>query len=268
VAPSPVKQAAGSLGVPLEVATDWSVILADMQALAPKVGVVIDYGRMLPSTLLRVPPHGFFGLHPSLLPRYRGSSPVASAILNGESETGVTVFRLNERMDAGEIAAQERMAIGPEDTTGTLTPKLAALGAELLCRVFDQLSAGSLRVSSQQERLASVTSKFDKADGRIDWTQPAASLDRRVHALQPWPGAWTMWRGEVLKIFMTCPVDRPSAGSCPGQVLDRGAQGIFVATGQGVLRIKELQAAGGKRMSAREFLSGHSLKVGEMLGDA
>ena len=226
------------------------------------------HGRILPSTLLRVPPHGFFGLHPSLLPKYRGSSPVASAILHGDTETGVTIFRLNERMDAGEIAAQERLVIGSEETTATLTPKLATLGAKLLCRVVEQLADGSLRCSPQDERAASVTSKFGKTDGRIDWTQPAVALDRRVHALQPWPGTWTMWQDAVLKILMTRPVDRAADGSPPGQVLDVGAQGIVVATGQGALRIEELQAAGGTRLSAREFLAGHHLRVGERFGDA
>lgn len=267
LASSPIKQAAASLGLPLEEATDWSVILAGVQAMAPEVGVAIDYGRILPSTLLRLPPHGFFGVHPSLLPKYRGSSPVASAILHGEADTGVTVFRLNERMDAGDMAAQERLAIGAEETTDTLTPKLAKMGAELLCQAFDRLAAGRLQLSPQDERMASTTSKFEKADGRLEWAQPAAAIDRRIRAMQPWPGAWTLWRRLALQLLRARPMELAPASARPGEVIEVGKQGIVVATGQGALRIEELQASGGRRMPARDFLAGHDLRVGEMLGE-
>lgn len=263
--PSPVKAAAGRLGVPVDEPADLRAAGAAYQALAPDAGVVIAYGRLIPAALLGLPRHGMLGVHPSLLPRYRGASPMVWALLNGEAATGVSIFRLNERMDAGDVLLQREAPIAAGETTGSLSDRLAALGAELLVEALRAMEQGTARWQPQDERLATTTEKLTKAHGRIRWAEDAAVIDRKVRALNPWPGAFASWQGRPLKLWSVStgsPVEAP-----PGQVTAVAADGITVAASRGTVCLHELQLPGGRRMTAREFLAGHPLRVGDRLGD-
>ncbi|MBI3088512.1 MAG: methionyl-tRNA formyltransferase [Candidatus Omnitrophica bacterium] len=262
--PSPVKSAAQRLQVPVEEPDALRDAVTAFQECHPDVGVVISYGQLIPPALLQLPVHGMLGLHPSLLPKYRGASPIAWAILRGEAETGATVFRLNERLDAGELLGRRAVPIEPRDTTPQLSERLARLGAALLLEGLGQLAAGTAQFTPQDERLATYAPKLTKADGRIEWAKDAVAIDRLVRALTPWPGAYTTWQGRLLKVWQAVP-DGDGTGR-PGEVLATSADGVAVATGQGRLRLQDIQLAGRRRMSAQEFLAGHPIHIGERLG--
>ncbi len=267
VLPSPVKETAKRLGIPVEEPRNLHHVVERFQQLTPQVGVVIAYGRLIPPPLLLLPRYGMLGVHPSLLPKYRGASPVAWAILNGDQTTGVSVFRLNERLDAGEIACQQSVAIQPRDTTEQLSARLAMLGADLLLATLQNLEQDQASFHPQDERQASVAPKLTKAHGRIDWHAHAVAIDRLVRAAAPWPGAYTDWRGQLLKLWVTSYDHTPHARSGrAGEVVSIAAEGIAIATGAGTLIIHELQLAGRRRMTAKEFVAGHPIQVGEILG--
>ncbi len=263
--PSPVKAAAMARALRIDEPERLREAMPGWRALDPELGVVVAYGRILSADLLSLPPHGMFGVHPSLLPKYRGANPMGAAILAGETATGVTIFRLNARMDAGEIALQRQVAIEPNETTGALSTRLADLGAELLVDAVDRLAAGSLTLSAQDDSQATFSSKISKTDGRIDWTRSAETIHRLVRAATPWPGAWTMWHGEMLKLWDAQPASSTTSAA-PGTVINAESDGISVATGQGALVVRELQIAGGRRVSVREFLTGHRMNAGDILG--
>lgn len=265
-APSPVKEAATRLRLP--IVQPQRPDAAAFSSLRPDVGVVIAYGQLIGKDLLKLPAHGMMGVHPSLLPKYRGAAPVPWTLLNGDPETGVTIFRLNERLDAGEILAQERVGIEPGERADALLGRLARLGADALAAALEQVADGRARPVPQDDAQASLAPKLTKTQGRIDWRQPAEAIERLVRAMSPWPGAAAAWHGEPLKI-LGARVDDPSArGAVPGTVVGAGAPGLSVATGRGTLVITELQPPGRRRMSAQEFLAGHRILVGEQLGDA
>jgi methionyl-tRNA formyltransferase len=229
--------------------------------------VAVAYGQLIPGGLLRLPRHGMLGVHPSLLPKYRGAAPVAWAILNGETVTGVTIFQLTERLDAGAIMSRQVTPIDPGETAERLTQRLAQVGAEELLRALKALADGRARVEPQEESQASLAPKLTKAQGTIAWERPAEAIERLVRATQPWPGASTTWQGHSFKIFAasvnTTGVPTETA---PGTVLDVSSEAIRVATGQGALAIREVQMAGKRRMSVKEFLAGHRIQVGDILG--
>lgn len=265
--PSPVKVAAQRLRLPIEEPEDLRRALAHWHALQPDAGVVISYGKLVPPELLALPAHGMLGVHPSLLPKYRGASPIAWPLLQGDAATGVTVFRLNERLDAGDIAHQREVAVAPGENAVTLSDRLSRLGAELLGQTLEELERGTATFHAQDERLASYAPKLKKSQGRVDWGQSACAIDRLARAMTPWPGAYTHWQGKILKIWKTscrdqhdAPLAPPAAG--PGTITAADAQGIAVAAGQGEVLIHELQLAGKRRMSAQEFLAGHPMRVG------
>lgn len=266
--PSPVKSAAQRLQVPVEEPDTLRDAVTGFQALHPEVGVVISYGQLIPPALLQLPAHGMLGLHPSLLPKYRGASPIAWAILHGETVTGTTVFRLNERLDAGDLLGQRAVPIEPRETARQLSERLAPLGAVLLLEGLGQLAVGTAQFTPQDERLATSAPKLTKADGRIEWTAEAVAIDRLVRALTPWPGAYTTWQGKLLKVWQAAPdADGAARPGRPGEVLAVSSGDVVVATGQGTLRLQEIQLAGRRRMSAQEFLAGHAITTGTQLGD-
>jgi len=267
--PSLVKSAALRRGLVVDEAEELRVVLPELSAFKPELAVVVAYGQLIPKALLDLPTLGCLGVHPSLLPRYRGASPIARAILDGEQETGVTIFRLCERLDAGEIFLQERTPIGMDETAEALSNRLAVLGAEVLMRAVAALEAGTATWYAQDERLATYAPKLTKQDGWIDWSQTAEAIDRRIRASIPWPGAQTNWRGQSLKIWraQARPVPgQPQGDSHPGQVVAASSDGVVVATGSGSLVLEEFQLAGRKRLAVREFLLGHRMEVGDMLG--
>ena len=265
--PSPVKRAAVPLGLP--VAQPARPHAALFESLQPEVGVVIAYGQLIRRDLLCLPAHGMLGVHPSLLPRYRGAAPVAWAFLKGETTTGVTIFRLNERLDAGDIIAQRAVAIGPDEDADALTRRLAALGADELVGTLAALAGRRATFTPQDESQASLAPKLTKAEGRIDWQQPAGAIDRLVRATVPWPGAVTEWEEAPLKIWRVSVGELGSAarGQPPGTIAAVGPDGVTVVAGAGsAVMIREVQPSGRRRMHVREFLAGHPLHVGDRFG--
>jgi len=262
--PSPVKQAAARLGLPL--AQPERVEAAPLEAVHPEIGVVAAYGQLIPREVLTLAPHGMLGVHPSLLPRYRGAAPVAWALLNGETTTGVTIFQLNERVDAGEIVLQETVAIEPHEDAHDLTGRLAQHGAEALVRALELVANGRARFELQDDSQATFAPKLTKAQGRIDWRSPAARLERLVRAMMPWPGAFTEWRGGPLKVWRAAEGDAPERAGVPGTAMRVTDEVLEVMTGQGTLALIEVQPAGGRRMRVREFLAGHPIQAGERFG--
>jgi methionyl-tRNA formyltransferase len=223
--------------------------------------VVVAYAHKIPYWLLTLPPMGVLNVHASLLPKYRGASPVAAALLNGDDETGVSIMRLAQGWDTGPVFRQRTLAIQPEDNAGTLTDKLAALGAELLVEVIGLRVRGMITAKPQDESLASYAPKLSKADGRLDWSKPAGQLAREVRAYTPWPGSYTTWKGKMLKVLAATP-DASSSQVEPATVLP----GLRVATGQGELELERVQLEGRKPVSAKEFLAGQAGIVGSLLG--
>ncbi len=265
-APSPVKAAALELGLQV---SSVEGLPADKAAEAlsgygADIFIVIAYGQILPAKILSLPGMGSIGLHASLLPKYRGPSPINWAIINGETKTGVTVFRLNEKMDAGPIVSQRQVEILPSDNERTLSEKLSVTGAELLSGAVSDIASGRAAFAEQDASEATVTGKLKKEDGRIDWSQPAAVIHNRIRGLYGWPGAFSPLSGKTVKIWSS--ILSGTAGidpSGPGKVIAVDKGGITVSCGTGTLTVAELQAEGGKRMKAGEYALGHNVRVGD-----
>ena len=243
--------------------------LARITAPAPDIGVLVAYGRLVPPEVLAIPPHGIVNVHPSLLPRYRGAAPVARAIAAGETETGVTILYLSEELDAGDVILQRTVPIAPDDTTGTLTARLAEEGAALLAEVLRLIEAGRAPRLRQDPALATWAPKLTREDAEIDWRGSAASIVNLVRACDPWPGASTVARGEELKIWRARAAEAPG-GTVPAgtvrAVPARDGDPLEVAAGRGTVRLYEVQPPGGRRMSAAAYVRGHRLRAGDALG--
>ncbi|HEY3930946.1 MAG TPA: methionyl-tRNA formyltransferase [Verrucomicrobiae bacterium] len=238
--------------------------ISELRELKPDLIVVAAYGQILPQTILDLPKFGCVNVHTSLLPKYRGASPIQSAILNGETETGVTIMKMDAGLDTGEIISQTRTPILPEDNSQTLHDRLAQLGAELLVEIIPDYVAGKILPKRQPTEGASCAAKIKKEDGKIDWNEPAEKILNRLRAFTPWPGAFTFLKTEeksqLLKIWKA---DVSGNSGQTGTVLSADKNGIVVACGKNALRILELQREGGRRLSAQEFLAGHPLNLGE-----
>lgn len=246
-----------------------------LAAYAPDVCAVVAYGHILPTEVLAVPSRGFVNVHFSLLPRYRGAAPVQRAVMAGETETGVTTFLLEPTLDTGPILAAAREPIGPDDTTGTLMERLAALGARLLTETLDGLEAGTLAPQTQDPGLATPAPKVKPEEGKIDWSRSAGEIANYVRGLNPTPGTYTNFRDKRLKIWRAQVHDRVNepapegsqrGDEPPGSVVDIGKDRFGVATGQGVLELLEVQQEGNKRLEVGAFVRGHHPKIGEVLG--
>lgn len=266
---SPVKEAALKANVPVlqpERAREQG-FLDELKTLQPELIAVAAYGQLLPKTILDLPRLGCLNLHTSLLPRYRGAAPIQWAIINGDSETGVTIMKMDPGMDTGDILTQEKTPIAPHDNAETLHDRLAKIGAELLVRTIPDYAAG--RIIAQPQPLEGVTHapRIKKQDGQIDWSQPARAIANRIRGLVPWPGAFTHLTGSAQPILLKLwDADVAEQSGKPGEVLAADKAGIVVGCGQGALRIKVMQREGGRRLSAQEFLAGRSLKPGNRLG--
>jgi methionyl-tRNA formyltransferase len=219
---------------------------------------------LLPKFVLDLPPHGCINVHASLLPKYRGAAPIPAAILNGDSRTGVTLMKLDEGLDTGPMIAQDQIPIEPDDTTGKLTKDLAQLGAELLARKLPEWIAGEITLQPQDESQATLAPKLNKEDGRLNWSQPAIELDRRVRAFSPWPGTFTTWNGKLVRVLSTQVTGNRLQGAV-GTVIKDG-QDIGVVTGDGILRLLEIQLEGKRAMSAADFARGQQSFIGSVLG--
>lgn len=266
--PPPVKVLAEEYGVPVAQPTK----LRDGRAVEllhdwnPDLIVVAAYGRILPRDILDLPPLGCINVHASLLPKYRGAAPVQWAILRGETETGVTIMRINERMDEGDMLLQRSLQILPGETYGELQMRLAKLGAEALLEAISELRQGRLVATPQDHRAATLAPMIEKEDGRVDWAESSELIARKVRAYNPWPSAFTYLAGKRLKIHRAG-ATAESTGREPGTVLMLG-ETIRVAAGTGVVEIAELQLEGRKRLSAEEFARSGQLAAGTVLGDA
>ena len=227
--------------------------LEAFRATQPELVVVASYGQILPRAVLDEPSRGCLNLHPSLLPRYRGPSPIVGPILAGDTSTGTTVMVMVPRMDAGPIVAQEETPITPHETAGELEARLALLSANLLLRVLPDWLAGNCRPTEQDDGGATYTSRTSKMDGLIDWSQSAESIERLVRAYNPWPVAFTTWKGDAVRIHRAQAREgRAHAGS----VVELSPQGLVVGTGQGVLVVSQIQLPGGRPLPATDVVRG------------
>lgn len=268
-----VKERALEVGIPVEQPAKLrdGTALEALKKYKPDVAVIVAYGHLIPKELLEIPEHGFINLHASILPKYRGASPVPYAILNGDSETGVTIFQLNEKFDEGRILGVEKVAIEDTDTTDTLLEKLSPIGAELICKVVGELEAGWLVPLDQKEEEATFAPKMHKDDGRIDWALDARTIDLHVRAYQPWPRCFTFYVAgrkrrrlcilEVRTYVLTGEVARN------GQIVHADEEnGLIVACGNGeAVRLIRVKPEGKKEMRGLDFMHGARLKVGDSL---
>ncbi len=243
-------------------------VLEQLQSWQPDLIVVAAYGRILPTTILTLPPLGCINVHASLLPKYRGAGPIQWAIANGETETGITIMQVSAPMDAGDILLQKAIPIAATDTGGSLHDKLARLGAAALQEAIALLKAGRLTPRQQNEAEVTHAPLIQKDDGRVDWHLAAAVIERRVRAFNPWPSAYTALNGKLLKIFAAQVehAPRPSQAA-PGTIIEVTPVSMSVVTGNGILTLREVQLAGKKRLSVEEFLRGHHLQPGMRLGE-
>ena len=267
---SPVKQAAQRLGLPVyqpETIKTNEELQARLKEIAPDAIIVVGYGRIIPKWMIDLPRCGNINLHASLLPKYRGAAPIQWAIANGETVTGVTTMRIGEGLDTGDILLQKQITITPEDTSETLAPRLAAIGADLMVETLQGLQAGTITSQPQNHAEATLAPILTKEDGRIDFHRSAQEIYNRFRGFQPWPGAFTTFRGKVLGVLAARPAAEQVADTAlpEGQLLVRGSQ-MFVACGQGtVLELLEVQPEGKKRSPARDFVHGYRPRFGEML---
>ena len=268
LASSEVKRYALERGLPVfqpaSLRRHEAAVVSELESLSPEVIVVAAYGLFLPGKVLALPRLACLNVHPSLLPKYRGPSPVASAILNGDDVTGVTIMQVDEGMDSGPIIEQRATPIAPEETSEQLTERLFELGASLLLEVLPEWNRGEIRAAPQDPDLATVTRRLSRDDGVIDWTAPADRIAREVRAYSPWPGSVTHWGGRMLKIVeATSAVGPPAA---PGRVGSLDGDSLPIGTGDGQLKVHRLQLEGRRQRPAAEFVQGQAGLVGSTLG--
>lgn len=240
-----------------------------LQRAAPDAMVVAAYGLILPQWVLDLPRLGCLNIHASLLPRWRGAAPIHRAIEAGDAETGVTIMQMDAGLDTGDMLLAGRTAVAAQDTTGSLHDRLAEMGARLAVEALALATRGGLVPTPQPSEGVSYAAKIDKAEAQVDWSQPAAAIERRLRAFDPFPGAASTLAGEPVKLWRAELADSaPPAGAAAGTVLAAGPAGIEVATGAGVLRLTELQRAGGRRLPAADFLHGTAITPGQRFGSA
>lgn len=246
--------------------------VAQLAEYHPALQIIVAYGQILPTTVLDLPQHGTLNVHASLLPRWRGASPIQAALRAGDTETGVTIMLVDEGEDTGPIVAARRLPIHPTDDAGALSDRLAAAGADLLLETIPRWLHGDLTPTPQHDADATRAPRIRKADGRIDWTRPAPEIDRHVRACTPWPGATTTLHRRPVTVWRATPHPATDAAAAagaagpPGRILAAGDT-IDIATGGGVLRIHELQRAGKRRLPAADFARGERDLIGAVLGD-
>ncbi len=260
----PVKVVAERAGVPVlqpRSARAPEVALA-LAATGAELGVVVAYGKILPAAVLAAFPRGCINVHGSILPRYRGAAPIQRAVMSGDAETGVAIMQLDVGMDTGPVLLERRTPIGPRETAGQLFARLAPIGAAALVEAIDGLAAGTLHPVAQDHALATHAAMLTKADGVIDWTQPAAAVAARIRGVDPWPGAVAQLRRHTVKVFGAIEIE---AFGTPGTVLAIDARGLIVACGQGAVAIDDLQLPGRKRLSVAQVAQGRGVQVGDVL---
>jgi len=268
VTPTPVKQTASAFGIPVlqpEKASSPEVV-QQVRLLAPDAAIVVAYGQILKREFLSAPRLGCINLHASLLPKYRGPSPIQAALLAGDRETGVSTMLLNEGMDTGDILLQRKVSIADDDTAGTLHDRLSQIGASLMVETLDGMEEETITLQPQDATQATITKKITKEETRIDWNRAPEEIHNRVRAFNPWPGSETLLEGKPLKIWRTVPAGTREDTGEPGEVLAAEGNDLVIQASGGTMRVLELQLAGGKRLRTAEFLRGHPVKPGVILG--
>ena len=238
--------------------------VAELEALAPDLIVVVAYGQILPKSVLEIPRHGCINVHASLLPKYRGAAPINKAIIDGETETGITTMYMDVGLDTGDMLIKKTLSIGTEETAGELHDRLASLGRETMEETLQKLCAGTLQREVQDDDQSTYASMMKKEDGRIDWNHSAADIHNQIRGLDPWPGAYTSLNDERLKLAGTSP--ETTDGGKPGSIVSADKTGVRIACASGTLLVKELQLAGRKQLAAADFLRGCPLEPGTILG--
>ncbi len=274
VAVSPVKDAAIRLGIAvLQPATikNNAEFREQLAAIGPDAIIVVGYGRIIPQWMIDLPRLGNLNLHASLLPKYRGAAPLQWAIAKGESVTGVTTMRIDAGLDTGDILMQREIPIGPEDTAETLGPKLASIGADLMVETLRGLDTGQVHPTPQDHSRATLAPILKKEDGRMDFARSARDLFNRLRGFQPWPGAFTTFKGKTLQVHRAQPLQH-AVKLTPGEVAVEGMR-LFVGCGKNkdkdtdtALELIEVQLEGKRRMTAQEFINGYRPKPGNLLG--
>lgn len=268
LAPPPVKEAALRLGLPVyqpeRVRRPESVEF--LRGLGAEAMVVVGYGQIIPQNVIDLAPRGILNVHASLLPKYRGAGPIQWAIVNGETRTGVTTMRIDAGLDTGDILLKRETEIGPEENAIELGERLALMGAGLLVETLDGLAAGAIVAEKQDSAQATYAPLLKKEDGLIDWSRPAHATHNQVRGLQPWPGAYTAFRGQKLHIWKTRLAAGGSRRDVPGFVVN--LKPLVVSCGDGALELVEVQPEGRKRMSGADFANGQRLSDNEILGES
>ncbi len=258
----PTKILAGKYGINIlqpEILANYKLLITNYK---PDLAIIAAFGKIIPKTILDIPKHGFINVHGSLLPRYRGASPIQSAILNGDKETGITIMKVDEEMDHGPVLINSKLLIANGDTYDSLSQKLAISGAKLLIKVIPDYVSGKIKPIEQDHSKATYTKVIKKEGGKIYWSKSAEEIERMTRAFYPWPTAWAVWNNKILKIF--------EAGVANGN--DKKAGEVFLRKNELVVQcddsnliIKKLQLEGGKILSAKEFLNGHKDFIGSIL---
>ncbi|MBI4127509.1 MAG: methionyl-tRNA formyltransferase [Parcubacteria group bacterium] len=271
--PTPLKIAALEAKVPVvtpsEIMSEEFINI--LKRKEPELLIVAAYGKIIPKALLDIPPRGALNLHGSLLPKYRGASPIQAAILAGDAVTGVTIMEMDAKLDHGPVIGKVEVPIQPDDTTATLEPRLADAGSELLLRVLPEYVAGRIKPVPQNHKDATITRVISKAEGRIAWDKGAVEIERMIRAFTPWPTAYTFWKGKQLILHRawvgTIPVSIPLPLRTPGRVVrdENQATGV-IAGGDSLLILDEVQLAGKNRMAIQDFLRGAPDVLGNILG--
>ncbi len=239
--------------------------IEQMRALNPDVMVVVAFGQILPKDILDIPKYGCINVHASLLPKYRGAAPIQWAVINGDAVSGVTTMQMDVGLDTGDMLLKTEVPLAEDETGGSLFDKLSTLGGELLIETLDKIQTGDIHPEKQDDSQAGEYARtLDKALGNVDFSMSAAAIERLIRGLNPWPSAYTFYNGKTMKLWKAEVV--PGTDAAPGQIVSVDKQSFTVQTGEGGLRILELQMEGKKRMDAGAFLRGCALSVGEMLG--
>lgn len=264
--PPQVKVRALAAGIPVIQPPKIRHAVEELATFRADVAVVVAYGQLLSRAVLDTPKLGCLNIHASLLPRHRGAAPIQAAIRDGDSETGITIMFMDEGLDTGDILLMQKLPITTEDTGGGLHDKLALLAPSALEPALDLLASGSPPREKQDHSLATHVRKLTRQDGRLDWSKPALELDRLIRAFTPWPGTSCLLNGTQMKVHRAHPLPQAHTCPAPGTIVAADAQGIAVSCGSGLLLLQEVQMEGGKRLPAAEFLRGHPLHVGDLLG--
>lgn len=267
--PSPVKVCAAEAGIPVlqPRRIKAAEAVAELKKYPADIYIVAAFGQILSQEILDIPRYGCLNIHASLLPKYRGASPIQHAIIDGEKETGVTIMQMDAGLDTGAMLYKKSVVIADDDNYETLHDKLAALGGQAITEALPLLERGSLIPEKQEDELSCYAPLIEKELGRLDFSESAVSLDRLIRGVTPWPSAYTSYKGRQLKIWRAMP-EKEEGTSCrtPGEILKVEKDAVTVAAREGALRILELQIEGKKRMSARDFLMGVKMQPGEILG--